>query len=293
MKFKKPTFEKISPEFGSSITIRQYKDKCRNKLPYWHIHPELELVYVNGGSGKRHIGNQLSYYNDGDLIFIGSNLPHFGFTDRLTGNKAETILQMREDFLGKDFFSIPEMAPVLKLIERAKKGIAFHGKTKKYVGAKIEKLVDKDPYDRLLKTLMILKQLALSNEYTILNADGYAIEIEPQDNDRINIVYKYVRQHFQQPISLADICDQVSMTEPAFCRYFKKISGKTFTKFVNEYRLVHASKLLSESPLNITDICYECGFNNFSHFNKQFRLFTGKSPSAYRGEFKKIMSGED
>ncbi|GAA0891755.1 AraC family transcriptional regulator [Fulvivirga kasyanovii] len=251
----------------------------------------MELVYVNGGSGKRHIGNQLSYFNNGDLIFIGANLPHFGFTDRLTANRSETILQMREDFLGESFFSIPEMAPVKKLMERAKRGIAFHGKTKKAVGAKIEKLIDKDPYDRLLKTLAILKQLALSEEYTILNVDGFALEIEPQDNDRINTVYKYVRENFQKQISLDEISDKVSMTEPAFCRYFKKISGKTFTKFVNEYRLVHASKLLSESASSITDICFECGFNNFSHFNKQFKLFTGKSPSEYRSELKKIVQG--
>lgn len=288
---KKPRFEKINPAFGSSITIRQYRDPCRNKLPYWHIHPEMELVYVNGGSGKRHIGNQLSYFNNGDLIFIGANLPHFGFTDRLTANRSETILQMREDFLGESFFSIPEMAPVKKLMERAKRGIAFHGKTKKAVGAKIEKLIDKDPYDRLLKTLAILKQLALSEEYTILNVDGFALEIEPQDNDRINTVYKYVRENFQKQISLDEISDKVSMTEPAFCRYFKKISGKTFTKFVNEYRLVHASKLLSESASSITDICFECGFNNFSHFNKQFKLFTGKNPSEYRSELKKIVQG--
>lgn len=288
---KKPTFEKINPAFGSSITIRQYSDPCRNKLPYWHIHPEMELVYVNGGSGKRHIGNQLSYYNNGDLIFIGANLPHFGFTDRLTANRSETILQMREDFLGEAFFTIPEMAPVKKLMERAKRGIAFHGKTKKAVGSKIEKLINRDPYDRLLKTLAILKQLAMSEEYTILNVDGFALEIEPQDNDRINTVYKYVRENFQSQISLDEISDRVSMTEPAFCRYFKKISGKTFTKFVNEYRLVHASKLLSESSSSITDICFECGFNNFSHFNKQFKLFTGKSPSEYRSELKKLVHG--
>ncbi|WP_040496881.1 AraC family transcriptional regulator [Fulvivirga imtechensis] len=292
MIIKKPIFEQINPAFGTSITVRQYRDPCRNKLPYWHIHPEMELVYVNGGSGKRHIGNQLSYFNNGDLIFIGANLPHYGFTDRLTGNRSETILQMREDFLGEYFFSIPEMALVKKLIERARKGIAFHGKTKRAVGKKIEKLIDRDPYDRLLKVLAILKQLAASQEYTLLNVDGFALEIEPRDADRINKVYKYVRENFQRPISLDEIADTVSMTEPAFCRYFKKISGKTFTKFVNEYRLVHASKLLSESSSSITDVCYECGFNNFSHFNKQFKRFIGKSPSDYRRELTKVMDGQ-
>lgn len=284
-----PTFEKIDPGFGNSIKVRQYADPCRDKQPYWHIHPEMELIYVNGGSGKRHIGNQLSYYKSGDLLLIGSNLPHYGFTDRLTRNKSETIVQMKEDFLGPQFFDVPEMLPVKRLLQRAKQGIAFTGKTKKKVGGKIEKLPKYDPFDRLLKILAILKELAKSEEYTVLNVDGYAMEIEPRDSQRINKVYDFVRDNFQRQISLDEIADVVSMTEPAFCRYFKKLSGKTFTQFVNEYRLVHASKLLSERPDNITDICFECGFNNFSHFNKLFKAFTGKSPSRYRNEMTTIV----
>ena len=101
MKTTIPTLEKINPAFGSSIHISHFNESSltKNKNPNWHVHPEMELVYVNGGNGKRHIGNQLSYYNGGDLILIGANLPHYGFTDRLTGNKAETIIQMKEDFL--------------------------------------------------------------------------------------------------------------------------------------------------------------------------------------------------
>ncbi|MEM6360997.1 MAG: AraC family transcriptional regulator [Bacteroidota bacterium] len=284
-----PTFEKIDPGFGNSIKVRQYADPCRDKQPYWHIHPEMELIYVNGGSGKRHIGNQLSYYKNGDLLLIGSNLPHYGFTDRLTRNKSETIVQMKEDFLGPHFFDVPEMIAVKKLLQRAKQGIAFTGKTKSKVGQKLEKLPKHDPFDRLLKILAILKELAKSEEYTVLNVDGYAMEIEPRDSKRINKVYDFVRDNFQRQISLDEIADVVSMTEPAFCRYFKKLSGKTFTQFVNEYRLVHASKLLSERPDNITDICFECGFNNFSHFNKLFKAFTGKSPSRYRNEMTTIV----
>ena len=98
-KLLKPALEKVSPEFGSSFTIKQYVEQAGEKQqyqPFWHFHPELELVFINGGNGKRHIGNHLSYFNNGDLILIGSNLPHYGFTDRLTGNCAETVIQMRK-----------------------------------------------------------------------------------------------------------------------------------------------------------------------------------------------------
>ncbi|MEJ2003603.1 MAG: AraC family transcriptional regulator [Cyclobacteriaceae bacterium] len=290
MKGVKPIVEKINPGFGNSVLIRQYADPCRDKKPKWHVHPELELVYVNGGSGKRHVGNQVSYYQKGDLIFLGSNLPHYGFTDRLTGNRSETVIQMKSDFLGENFFAIPEMRNIQKLLDRSHQGIVFHGKTKRRLGGKLEKLYNKEPFDRIISLLKILNELAKSTEYSLLNSEQITIEIEPQDNKRMNIVFDHVRQNFQQQIPLQEIADMVSMTIPAFCRYFKKISGKTFTQFVNEYRLVHAIKLLSEQPMSITEICYQSGFNNFSHFNKQFREFTGKTPSAYRNELTKVVS---
>lgn len=290
IKTTKPSLERIVPAIGSSFLVRRYVDSCKNELANWHFHPELELVFVNGGSGKRHIGKHLSYFNDGDLIMMGANLPHYGFTNRLTGGSSETVIQFREDFLGPDFFKIPEMTAVSNLLNMSKKGLSFHGKTKETVGKKIEALAFKDQYDRLMGLLEVLKELALSEEYTILNADGVALAIDMKENDRMNKVYDYIRENFKEHISLDDMADLVSMTVPAFARYFKKISRKTFTKFVNEYRVVHASKLLAESSMSITEVSFESGFNNFSHFNKLFKEFTGKSPSAYRNAFKKIVT---
>jgi len=247
------------------------------------------LIYIEGGSGKRHIGNHLSYFQDGDLIFLGANLPHYGFTDRLTGNKRETVVQMRENFLGESFLDVPEMISIKNLFLKAKKGIIFHGQSKEFIGPKIEELAGLDNYDRLLQLLHIFNLLASSTEYTILNVDGYALEIQPQDTDRMNIIYQYVRDHFKEGIPLNTISEKISMTEPAFCRYFKKMTNKTFTEFVNEYRLVHASKLLFETSLSISEICFESGFNNFSHFNKIFKRYFGKSPSIYRKSSKRLI----
>ena len=119
----KPSLEQISPAFGSSFLVRRYANSCENELANWHFHPELELVYVNGGSGKRHIGKHMSYFNDGELILMGANLPHYGFTDRHSGNKSETVIQFKQDFLGTNFFDIPEMGLVKRLLELSKKGL--------------------------------------------------------------------------------------------------------------------------------------------------------------------------
>lgn len=289
MIIKKPTLEKLSPSFGSSILVKQHVEKVDKNNAFWHFHPELELVYVNKGKGKTHIGNHLSYFNNSQLILIGANLPHNGFTDRLTASGTETTVQFKSDFLGNDFINIPEMANVSALFFRAKKGIKFNVETKAFIGPKINSLLEYNGLERVIKFLEILSYLARTEDYTLLNADGIALETNPQDSDKISSVYKYVNTNFKEHITLDEIADKVSMTVPAFCRYFKKTTGKTFTQLVNEYRVVHATKLLNESQMSIADICFECGFNNFSHFNKQFNEVTGKSASQYRKEIKHII----
>jgi AraC-like DNA-binding protein/uncharacterized RmlC-like cupin family protein len=286
---KKPVLEPISPKFGSSIKIHNYKGASNEHGPTWHFHPEMEIAYINGGNGKRHIGNHVSCYTNGDLIFIGANLPHFGFTDSLTANKSEVVIQVKEDFLGPEFFDIPEMQQIKQLLNRSKQGIVFHDAVKHTIGPQIEALMDLPNTEQLLSFLDILKQLSETEAYTLLNVENVVLESKPQDTQRMDTIFSFVSQEFTRSISLSEIADMVSMTEPAFSRYFKKKTGKTFTQFVNEYRLVHASKLLSEQHLSITDVCYASGFNNFSHFNKSFKAFTGKSPSKFRDQFKNVV----
>lgn len=286
---KKPTFKKLTPSFGSSILVKQHVDTVDKNAAFWHFHPELELIYINKGQGKTHIGNHLSYFNNSQLILIGSNLPHNGFTDRLTANGTETTVQFKSNFLGDDFLNVPEMAAIVSLFDRAKQGIRFKVETKKIIGPKIDKLLEHNGLKRVLKFLDILNYLAITDDYSLLNADGFAFVSEPQDSAKIDIIFKYINRNFQSHITLDEIADKVSMTVPAFCRYFKKATGKTFTELVNEYRVVHATKLLNESQMSIADVCFECGFNNFSHFNKQFNELTGKSASNYRKEIKLII----
>lgn len=289
MKNIKATYEVIEPVFGSSFYYSKYVQNANIKAHLWHYHPEVELVFVNGGTGKRQIGSHISYYTDGDLILIGSNLPHCGFTDDHTGNKNETVIQMKPDFLGDAFMALPETKNIYKLFEKAKGGIAFGEETKKALGERIEAMESQPPLERLLTMINILNELEHAKDYKVLNAEGFALETQLQDNDRINMVFNHVKDNFGDVIELEDMAGMASMTVPSFCRYFKKVTNKTFTRFVNEYRIVHACKLLAEKQMSIADVCYESGFNNFSHFNKSFKEFTGKSASEYRKELRAVV----
>jgi len=290
VKNSKLSMEQVSPEFGSSFTVRSFTGTVHNKEPGWHFHPEMEMVYVNGGSGKRHIGKHLSHYSNGDLLLMGANLPHLGFTDRFTKNKSETVIQFKPDFLGKVFFDKPEMQSVKHLFEFANKGIRFSTKTKRLLGPSIEALVNMNSYQRLIEFIKILKILSLEEDYKILNNKEYKGYQNVSDNGKISSVYNYINRNYKSGITLQEIADDTNMTVPAFCRFFKKQSGKTFTTFINESRIVHACKLLSESSKTIIDIADESGYSNYSYFNKQFQKITGKTPSQYRNEFRQLIN---
>lgn len=286
----KAALEKIEPGVGSSFTVRKFGLAEPCGVVDWHFHPEFEIVFVSKGcAGKRHIGNHISYFDDGDLIFLGPNLPHFGFSNREKEGQFEIVVQMKEDFLGDNFLKKPELRAITQLFEKAKLGLSFHGKTKEDIGWRLNSMLEMNNFDRLIELLSILQQLAQSSDYQILNATGFALEVDTQDHDRINKIYSFVEEHFQEPISLQAIADEVNMTVPAFCRYFKKLTRLTFTRFVNEIRVTHARRLLAGAHKTIAEICFECGFNNFSHFNKTFKAITGESPSNYRKSSKELI----
>lgn len=279
----KASFEKINPNIDSSFSIKKYNHDKSIVTPVWHFHPEFEIVYLPLKSkGKRHISDHISYFNDGDLIFLGPDLPHFGFSERREAEHYEIVVQMKEDFLGPLFLEKPEMRTIKRLFEKARLGLSFHGDIKEEIGLRLNQMLDMPPFEKTIELLNILQKMALSDDYQILNATGFALEVNSLDHGRIETIYNFVQKNFKNPITLEEIAAQTNMTVPAFCRYFKKITGLTFTKFVNEFRVAYARKVLAEEHKSIADVCFECGFNNFSHFNKTFREITGESPSNYR-----------
>lgn len=284
-----PTLKKIVPSVGSSFYVKRFIQSQASNVPFWHFHPEIELVFIDHGNGKRHIGNHISYYNDGDLLLIGSNVPHYGFAGRLTKNESEIIVQFLPDFLGTRFLDSVELNAINVLLQKSKQGLSFSGQTKEAVGGMLSDLLKLKGFERLLKMLTILNTLAQSTETEALNVSGVYLEVYTNEHDRMTLIYEYVSANFTETIELATIASQVSMTVPAFCRYFKKVTNKTFTQYVNEYRIVHAQKLLSEEDSSITDVCLSSGFNNVSYFNKQFKIHTQKSPREYRKELTKVI----
>lgn len=285
-----PSLKKVEPEFGNSFVLRNFNEKLTNQIPSWHYHPELELIYIHEGSGKRHIGNHISFFNEGDLIMIGSNLPHYGFASRLSGENQEIVLQIHESCFGVGFLDMVETSSIKNLFEKSKLGLSFSGETKSKVGESLQSMFYMTPFERMMELIKILHILSRSEECEILDANGHSVVIKGNDNYRIDRIYEFVRENFMNEISLVEIGGLVNMTVPALCRFFKKSTNKTFVQFLNEYRTAHACKLLSERrDYSISMIAGESGFNNISNFNRIFKKVTGKSPSEYRQSIKRIL----
>jgi AraC-like DNA-binding protein len=282
--------EPISFE-NKSFSYNIYDNSNHNpaeKHQKWHYHPEIELVYVNNGSGKRQVGLNLSNYNDGLLILVGSNLPHTGFTDYFDDERKEVVIQFKENFLGDSLKEVFEFKNIFNLIKTSKKGIAFEGDIKKKIGLAMLGLQYETSFQKVITLITILNDLSRSKNYEILNISNYNIN-GINENERIRKAFNFIKDNYKKEVSLENVAKEVHMTVPSFCRYFKSQTNKTFIQFLIEYRINNALKLLIQSDKDIKNICYECGFNNYSHFNRSFKKINLISPSDYR---KKILNSQ-
>lgn len=262
-------------------------------VPYyqtpWHFHPEYELVLVTKSRGKKIIGDHISNFEEGDLCLLGPNLPHtyhnspeyFEPESRLQAESL--VIHFSTESLGAGFFHIPEMNSVRELLDKSFLGLQITGLTQKNVASKFRKLIDTTGLQRIILLLEILDEIAKSNDTHALASAGMTGE-NAKDSERLNSVFDFVMHNFKEKISLDNVASLVNMSESAFCRYFYKRTQKTFFEFLNETRIGYSCRLLLSGDKTVSEIAYESGFNNISHFNRQFLLIKGVTPTAYKKE---------
>ena len=282
----KAQLRKVPVEYGSSFGVKLHKPNDLFTESVWHFHSEYELIYLSNGKGQRHVGNHISNYENGELIFIGPRIPHYGYIQKQKFDPTKIVIQMKADFLGEDFLNNPELKSIKKLFKRSENGISFTGKIKHDIGKQMLYLERQKGFDRVMNLLSILNQLSLTEDYNLLNADSLVFEVMSQDVVRMELILKYINLHYKETISLEEISKEINMTVPSFCRFFKKLTHQTFTQFVNKFRILKACRLLQSKDRLITEVAMSVGFKNLSHFNKQFLLVTGMRPSDFKKDAK-------
>ncbi|MFT3981544.1 MAG: AraC family transcriptional regulator [Ferruginibacter sp.] len=275
----KVEFEIVKPDKGSSFRVLFQKAAIKDFIWAYHYHPEFEITCVLYGSGTRHVGNHLSVYEDGDLVMIGSNLPHSGFGLNATEPHEQIVIQVKPDIISH-VYNLPEMSAVVKLLDNSKYGIVFRGKTKKKVTEAMKQMKEMAAFQRYQQLLHILQLLGTSKEYDLLNEQALLSTSINKHKARLQKIFTYVEQHYKEEIDMQKIAGITALSVPSFCNYFKKTTQTTFTEFVNRYRVQKACYLLQQDK-TIAEACFESGFNNVTYFNKVFKNVMNKTPSSF------------
>ena len=270
--------ESISPE--SKSPFRLLHDPKLNHLFYWHFHPEFELVYIEGASSTRRVGDHISQFTASDLVLIGSNIPHLNFDHGVTTPYRKEVLHVKPFFKENFISKFPELQSLDRLMELSKYGIVFSGDTKIAIGALMKELHKLSPFEFFMHTMTILKKLSHSKEFELLHTRPYVNRYSKKEQERIRQIYSFVDERYQNKISIAEVAALCHLTKPAFCRYFKKATGNTFIGFLNQYRISQAKRLLLIGN-NVSETCYACGFESLSYFNRTFKKVTGENPSNF------------
>ena len=288
----RPQLLKVSKEPGHSFSVR------RDLVPYvnnrWHFHSEVELIHFKRGQGTQFAGDNMRRFKPGDVVLVGSNLPHYWrFDDAYFEEYGCVTADVRvahfgENFFGEPFLHLPEVMHLKTLLEKAKRGLQVEGEARKKVADLLERLLEAEGMRRILLLIEALHTIAVSEEVRALSSIGFRHNYQEVEYERINTIYEYCLKHFRRPIQLEEIARVANISMNSFCRFFKSRTRKTFSRFLLEIRVGHACKLLIENNLSIKQICYDSGFNNFTSFYKYFKLITAKSPLAYQKEFTAI-----
>lgn len=280
----RPTLEQIEGTSNSSFLWRRFA-QARFDAPF-HFHPEIELTYIIKGRGKRMVGRQVSDFEAGDLVMLGSNLPHTWLSPDDALPQAEmveqVVIQFKKAFVGDAFWEIPEMAKVKTLLERAKYGIQIFGKTRDLVANKMNQKPEPPPPQKLINLIDILLVIAESDECQEIDFHFLEYPLTSLDTERFRKVYTYLAENYKSDISLETIAAVANLTPTSFCRFFKKIVRHTFVEALTKFRVNHAANLLSTTEKQVAEICFESGFGNISYFNKAFKQSLGQSPLEYR-----------
>lgn len=284
-------FEDVHWTGQESYLLRRF-DLPQFEVP-WHFHPEIELTLILEGSGDRCVGDHLESFEAGDLVLLGGNLPHYWHShapgkvaaqeERPKARASAIVLHLRVGMLPDMVLALPEAANWRALVDQARRGLAFSGIFAERASLELSRLHAFSGSAQLLALLSILETLVeglpqsrpLASEHYLPACDDHAAA-------RIRRVYQYLYAHLAEPIGLDDLARVAGMSSAAFCRYCRRVTGRTPTRLLAELRITQACKLLTDTDQSVSEIGFAAGFQSISNFNRVFQQMKSTSPLSYR-----------
>ena len=254
----------------------------------WHYHPQYELFYEAKSSGIRFVGDSVSHFSPGELVLVGPYLPHLWRNDYSAyrqENPAEVftvVIKFTENFIGEGTFDNPAFFSIKQLLELSKYGVSFRKKVSTAMHQDILGILELSPAEQLTKLLLILHRLSMTNDKQVLSSSDMRQYTSYDTFDRLDTVLKFISDNYMKPISLQDVADIACMTTNSFCRFFKRMTNKSYTQFLNEIRIRNASRLLMQKELRMYEVGYMVGYQSMTNFYRQFKHITGSTPKTFR-----------
>jgi AraC-like DNA-binding protein len=281
--------EKLLVKDDESFFISIFQDNLEKIA--WHYHNNYEISFITEGSGKRIVGDSIEEFQPGDLAFIGPNLPHVWIADkesRTPSNRSleMVFLQFTSVVLSYQLLSLPEFCFVKRALDLSERGIQIVGQTLNEVSEIMLQLPYLKSFDRMLNFFKMMDIIGKSKTNVHLASKNYHKLRFTTGNKRIAAIHEYLMNNYQEEVNLKKLASLVNMAEGSLCRFFKMNMGITLFEYLNQIKTEFACKLLMDQDLSIMEVCFDSGFNNISHFNKQFKKTTGVPPSEYRKRFK-------
>ncbi|MGB8490987.1 MAG: AraC family transcriptional regulator [Bacteroidales bacterium] len=280
--------EKIIEKKDESFFIGIFQDNLEQST--WHYHNTFEISFITEGSGKRIVADSIEEFQPGDLAFIGPNLPHVWIVDkeaRMQSKRAleMVFLQFTLNVLPSQLLSLPEFSNVKRALDLSERGIQIVGHTLNEVSEIMLQLPYLQNFERMLHFYKIMDTIGRSETNVQLASKEYLKIRFTTGNRRIATIHDYLMNNYREEVDLKVLAELVNMAEGSLCRFFKKNMGITLFEYLNQIKTEFACRLLMDRELSITEVCLDSGFNNLSHFNKQFKRRTGVPPSEYRKRF--------
>lgn len=281
--------EKILVKEDESFFIGIFQDNLEKST--WHYHNSFEISFITEGTGKRIVADSIEEFQPGDLAFIGRNLPHVWIADKETMTPSNRTLEMvylqfTHETLSPQILSLPEFINIRKAMDLSERGIQIVGQTLNEVSEIMLQLPCMKSFDRMLHFFTMMDIIGKSDTNIQLASKEYLRMRFTTGNKRIAAIHEYLMNNYRDDIDLRRLASLVSMAEGSLCRFFKMNMGMTLFEYLNEIKTEFACKLLMDPDLSILQVCLDSGFNNVSHFNKQFKKTTGVPPTEYRKRFK-------
>ncbi len=248
---------------------------------FWHYHPEYELTLIIKGKGRRLIGDSHENFDNGDLVLIGPGLPHTWVSDSgMKGNSEAVVIQFSEDFIER-FAGLDELSAINKLLLHAKQGILIKGKKTAAAREQIKLLPAKTGFEKITGLLHILNELSALKSVSLASSLYQPLKGKENEN-RINKVCQYVQTHATEPLTIHKAAALIHLSPGAFCKFFKRITGKTFSDYVNDIRIANVCSQLMATDKQVAEIAYGNGFETLTYFNRVFLKKKKMRPGSYR-----------